>query len=363
MKKLALYGHSTRGDEVIAILRMLGGVNSTIIPFNGMSDDLYYYIGKDNSIIGSHLSFEGMKGEYVAYTLEDYIDAFPFKIGDRVIEKNGRNGVICNMVWNEMMETVAYSYREHGTNEIRSNYLQNNLKPKFTNNATSVERGHYIRIGEIPADGKSKVHNGDAIIGEEKGVSVYNCVLNNKGKYQIVMPTPFKEGQGLSYEGLANNVSECRYKVNVTDKVYLVTGDEVGIGSDNEPVLENVAIIKDITNDFVKVKKYPKTYSEACLVLGIDSNIFENDSCGDYSKVIDYGKLLVCRDAWWKIDGNWKPVFGNGAENNCIYTFNNEPFCTMVAHRNTVLCFSSEKLCNDFLETFKEEIEKCKEFL
>ena len=116
-------------------------------------------------------------------------------------------------------------------------------------------RDYYIRIGEIPSDEKSRIHRGDAIIGEEEGVSVYNCVEIN-GFYHIVMPLPMKEGQGQTYECLIQNVTECRYKINRPSKVYLVTGDEVGKGSDNEPVIRNVRIIKDITDYYMSY--YPK---------------------------------------------------------------------------------------------------------
>ena len=114
---------------------------------------------------------------------------------------------------------------------------------------------YYIRIGEIPSDEKSRIHRGDAIIGEEEGVSVYNCVELN-GFYHIVMPLPMKEGQGNTYECLIQNVTECRYKILNPCKVYLVTGDEVGKGSDNEPVIRNVRIIKDITDYYSS--HYPK---------------------------------------------------------------------------------------------------------
>jgi hypothetical protein len=108
----------------------------------------------------------------------------------------------------------------------------------------------YIRIGEIPSDEKSRIHRGDAIIGEEYGVSVYNCVEID-GNYHIVMPLPMKEGQGQTYECLIQNVTECRFKINDPLKVYLVTGDEVGKGSDNEPIIRNVRIIKDITDYYI----------------------------------------------------------------------------------------------------------------
>ena len=90
-----------------------------------------------------------------------------------------------------------------------------------------LKKKTYIRIGEIPIGEKSKIHRGDAVIGEEDGVSVYNAV-NIKDKWHIVMPIPFKEGQG----------------------VYLVTGCEVGTGSDNEPLIKNVIILKDLTSQF-----------------------------------------------------------------------------------------------------------------
>lgn len=109
---------------------------------------------------------------------------------------------------------------------------------------------NYIRIGELPKDEKSHIHRGDAIIGEEKGVSVYNCVEIN-GYYHIVMPLPFKEGQGQTYECLIQCVTQCRYKIDEPSKVYLVTGDEVGVGKDNEPLIVNVNILKDITYQFL----------------------------------------------------------------------------------------------------------------
>lgn len=118
----------------------------------------------------------------------------------------------------------------------------------FTYYALTVNR-YYIRIGDIPENEVSKIHRGDAIIGEEKGVSVYDAEFIND-KWRIVMPSYFKEGQGHTYEALIQNVTECRYKINNPSKVYLVSGKKVGIGSDGEPVIKNVKIIKDLTEQF-----------------------------------------------------------------------------------------------------------------
>ncbi|MBE6299807.1 MAG: hypothetical protein E7083_05655 [Bacteroidales bacterium] len=108
---------------------------------------------------------------------------------------------------------------------------------------------YYIRIGEIPENETSKIYNGDAIIGEERGVSVYDCIEKN-GKYHIVMPLPFIEGQGQTYECLIQEVTQCRYEIARPRKVYLVTGKQVGNGHDNEPIIKNIKIIKEITEQF-----------------------------------------------------------------------------------------------------------------
>lgn len=88
----------------------------------------------------------------------------------------------------------------------------------------------YIRYGEIPPDGKSKIHNREGeIVGEESGVSVFEYI----------------EGRGIviPYNEIARDdflMLSSKFWINH----YLVTGDEVGIGSDGEPLLANVKILK-----------------------------------------------------------------------------------------------------------------------
>ena len=107
----------------------------------------------------------------------------------------------------------------------------------------------YIRIGEIPSNEKSKVHRGDVVVGYEDGVSVYDCIETD-GLYRIVMPFPLKEGQGMTYEGLIQEITQCRYEIENPRNVYLVSGMEVGKGHDNEPVIKDVKILKDLTGQF-----------------------------------------------------------------------------------------------------------------
>ena len=88
----------------------------------------------------------------------------------------------------------------------------------------------YIRYGELPPDGKSKIHNrAGEIIGEEIGVSVFEYI---DGRGIVVPDNATARDDFLMLSG--------KFWVNH----YLVSGDEVGVGSDKEPLLANVKILK-----------------------------------------------------------------------------------------------------------------------
>jgi hypothetical protein len=107
---------------------------------------------------------------------------------------------------------------------------------------------NYIRVGELPEDGKSKIHFRGEVVGEEIGVSVWHTMLVDS-KYCIVIPNPCNEDT-------VDDVHGNLLQVICFDRpVYLVTGEEIGKGSDGEPVLQNVKIIEDITSHFAYLKK------------------------------------------------------------------------------------------------------------
>ena len=97
----------------------------------------------------------------------------------------------------------------------------------------------YIRFGEIPNDESSKVHRGDAIIRKEGGVSVWRAVESD-GIYYPILPVDFNKNAISDYFNLL---------LKSNKRVYLVTGDELSIeGADREPLLNNIKILKEITN-------------------------------------------------------------------------------------------------------------------
>lgn len=101
----------------------------------------------------------------------------------------------------------------------------------------------YLRFGEMPPDGKSKIHKGDTLIGEEDGVSVWECLECN-GTYRLLVPNP------CNANAMADIDSDLLRSHYYNPKpVFEVEGTVVGTGSDGEPLLSNITMIKKLADD------------------------------------------------------------------------------------------------------------------
>lgn len=113
------------------------------------------------------------------------------------------------------------------------------------------------------------------------------------------------------------------------------------------------------TKKLEKVHQYPQTFEECCTVLGLT----ELGIIGGYRRglLTQFRNLLICRDAYWKIAGNWKPdiMYGDlyciGYDGNVI-TWKMQGGCRL-------LVFPTEEMRDAFYENFKKLIEECKELL
>lgn len=125
-----------------------------------------------------------------------------------------------------------------------------------------------------------------------------------------------------------------------------------------------------------KKNEYPKTYEECCKVLGIQSDWhltleLDNPATIDLcvNKEFDYvykleafRKLQICRDAYWKIDGDWKEK----AMHYVIHsTLLDEVVKITIPNciANYLLDFPTEEMRDAFYDNFKELINECKELL
>lgn len=92
----------------------------------------------------------------------------------------------------------------------------------------------YIRFGDIPENERSKVWNDDEIIGELEGVSVYPAIIDGEGNISIGLTLPVTRTTLDTLNVLLAYDNR---------KCYLVDGDYVGRGTDNEPLIKNIHIV------------------------------------------------------------------------------------------------------------------------
>lgn len=95
----------------------------------------------------------------------------------------------------------------------------------------------YIRFGDIPKNEKSKVYNGEIEIGTEKGVSVYPAFEDSEGNIVLGLSLPITKTSLYTQQHLLEYDNRA---------CYLVSGDYVGKGTDGEPLLRNIKIIREI---------------------------------------------------------------------------------------------------------------------
>ena len=149
-----------------------------------------------------------------------------------------------------------------------------------------------------------------------------------------------------------------------------ITFDYTSNGKKIEIILNNewTAKVGDNGNVILKQKpKYPETFEECCKILGEQPDAYESNSTiyGYKSdKIASFQKLLICRNAYWKIANYQGPEAGT--EFCWLYydIFANEikmekgkPNCSMF------MSFPDESITDEFANNFVYLLEICKEFL
>jgi hypothetical protein len=307
--KLAIQGHPTRGNEVIELLKMIGGKNSRNAV--GTNNETYYFIDGDVVIDYSILIDED--ANYVCFTLEEFLEKYPFKVGDKVIDtEDGCPGIVDEMKWDEDVSDMKY-YVRFG---FRKNY----------------DFGWYT---------------------------------NDSIKF-------WKKDENLEETQLKREYNELRMPLDDDDKL----ATEVTIDGNKITPPENYLIgkITKVDNgmlvEFVKKQpQYPKTYAECCNILNAEETYLGIG--GHKGKLLQrFQRLLICLDAYWKIAGEemglgkpWKPDWNNGRTFYCIFNSENKMVKSFLCTENKILLFPTEELRDAFYENFKDLIEQCKELL
>lgn len=293
MAHLAIQGHATRGNEVIELLKMLGGIDSGF--FSGNEIDRFYYIEVDKGIcfidsVVEHLDFQKM-------TLEQFLKRFPYKVGNRVKNVYGAYGKVYAMKWID--DEIQYR----------------------------LDFGHHTS-GWYGAD---------------------ELLHPNKEQKEETMET-------ITIDDFKANTKEW-----LIDKLHgMLIGDAV----------------KAVGNLYDELHKpqYPKTYEECCKALNLTKYppalvpnksmfISQYKDFPHYYEVQNLAELLICRDAYWKIAGDWKPDWNNISDKHCIYVVSGEIWLKECQTRQCTLAFPTAEIRDAFYENFKDLIEQCKELL
>lgn len=116
-----------------------------------------------------------------------------------------------------------------------------------------------------------------------------------------------------------------------------------------------------IHNEFVfeKMNDRPTYIGDAAEILDISMFMSENYR---KEKLEALQRLLIFRDAWWKMAGDWKPDYKSSKHSISIRRGKIDTEHTLYS-RNYILVFPTAEMRDAFYDNFKELIDKCKELL
>ena len=270
-KKLAITGHPTRGDEVIKLLEMMGGTNTFSVN-NGTAVGnkvaiSCYYISENTS---KYISWDYIGPEeidkYKIFTLEEFLEKYPFKIGDKVMDGCGYLHTIKSMEWGGELETILYAFKESEIVLTTEDLLKFNAK--FLDNKEKGEKNE----NEL----KNMFKEHDIVVLETKDKhNKWICEYKShtpellkyyKGTYVICSGDPIRE----------NLLYDSSYDISSTDTIRLATPSETTKFERMVDKCINNECIDD-TNPIAECKKfgqdsYALKIADGYKFFGVDEN-------------------------------------------------------------------------------------------
>jgi hypothetical protein len=164
----------------------------------------------------------------------------------------------------------------------------------------------------------------------------------------------------------------CTYYANDDDSKTDITIDGERLIAPNGYTIGNATrndnrlIVEYIKNE----PQYPKTYTECSQIINkVAKTTNELNIAYKPDLIYDFQKLLICRDAYWKIAGKemglskpWKQDY----DDRCFIIANNSGNIHTYEYHgsdNIILAFPTAEMRDAFFENFKDLIEECKKLL
>ena len=254
-------------------------------------------------------------------------------------------------IWtDEMIEGLVEKETKFGT-------ASNPLEIKSNANCLTQKAKPEFKIGDKITNGKNQLTilhiTSNEYIVEDNFGECGTLHFNTQDDWKLVEDKVLKSEPGY-YIDLINHIIKLKEGYQFVD--------------------ENGNIINATKILFEKKKKeYPKTYKECYQITGL---LKTSDIYGYKNGLLfEFQKLLICRDAYWKIAGEemelgkpWEPDYDSGVNKYGIIYMNgvvqkSNPTTNWERHLNKILDFPTEEMRDTFYENFKEEIEFCKELL
>jgi hypothetical protein len=150
MKTLAIKGHKTRGKEVIELLEIMGGCN--VHKHMGINVETFYYINDTTGIDCDQTLWKNNR--YTIFTLEEFLEKYPYKVGDRVKIPEYESEVrIDKMYWDgHGIEYEVYTDEVETYSAVELNQWNesnNKSKTKMNNTQESLLKKNSITISSI----------------------------------------------------------------------------------------------------------------------------------------------------------------------------------------------------------------------
>lgn len=300
----AIKGDKLRGPEIISTLQMFGATNEYKLDggVNNVEEDdpyPYYYIESADCIV---CALEA-PDTHITFTIKEFKEKYPFEVGDVVVYKHSRKN-----------EYEVTNLRWYGGGVIFG------IKPLHT-------------------DQQPVFVCGDDIISVEDAKEENNVVEFTSKKY----PNKVRLDLGTEYE--------------------IVQEDGV-----------TYAVKKHL--------KLPTTYEDCCMIVNMDARLsfhlartYNKDGnvvaptlsnkWHEYMAAFEtLRRMIICRDAYWKILNDWEPNWHDKHEIKYVIVNSGgivaNSWCWTDVH---TFAFPTQESRDKFLESFKDKLEICKNFI
>ena len=297
------------------------------------------------------------------YFMENSEERWTDEMIERLVEKEGKE-----TSWKpskeemDVLYSLAYitnKYDEHKEEVITRLYQDlkreffngSSYENMFPNTENDVRRRSTIQVLEYARSLDNYNQYGKADI--DKNIAW----LEKQGKFALEART---DNELVEEEvGLVDNLSSRWVNEFNLPEGYMFKDENGNVINATKIVLEKKK--KEVT--------YPKTYEECCEIIHSDHKFYVDTHL--YSGTLEtLYKLLICRDAYWKIAGEemglgkpWKPDWIDGEWKRCVSYSGNCIEFDQYKYKHHILAFPTAEMRDAFYENFKELIEMCKELL